>query len=80
MTKFDFEIDGMAVASLDANLAGLNVPDAITVALSLDHPADLEVRFDGIQDFVSGLTDLGQLNLSQLIAGLRAVLGDSTRD
>ncbi|MEQ1825436.1 MAG: LamG-like jellyroll fold domain-containing protein, partial [Pirellula sp.] len=72
--KFDFGLNGIATASLDANLAGLVVDDAITVVLSLDHPGDIEVRFDGIKNYLAGLSDLSQLNLSQVIAGIRAVL------
>gem|GEM_PF-4127407 len=72
--KFDFGISGVATASLDANIAGSTLDNAITVVLSLDHPSGIEVRFNGIRDYLAGLTDLSQINLGQIIAGLRAVL------
>ncbi len=49
--KFDFGLNGMAVASLDANLAGLPINDAITVVLSLDQPGDIDINFDGVKNF-----------------------------
>ncbi len=72
--KFDFNLNGIAMAALDANLLGTSVDDAITVAVGLSNPTLVELRFEGVSDFLGGLTDLGSMNLQQLIAGARELL------
>ena len=73
-SNFDFNSQGVAIASLDANIAGLDINNAITVIASLDKPLDPQISFDGITNYLSGLTDLSNLSLSQIISGTRAVL------
>ncbi|MCA9125996.1 MAG: DNRLRE domain-containing protein, partial [Planctomycetales bacterium] len=72
--KFDFNVSGIASASLDANLASAHVPDAITVVLSLDHPTQPQIEFDGITDYLENLVDPSQISLGKLITGTRTVL------
>ena len=72
--KFDFTMNGMAFASLDANLLGVNVDDALTVVVGLNTPKNVDFRADGIKNFVSNLSDIGSMNLSQLISGARSMI------
>ncbi|WP_372894369.1 LEPR-XLL domain-containing protein, partial [Stieleria sp.] len=76
--KFDFNVAGFATASLDAELPVLGTVDnAITVALSLDHPTKPQFNFAGITDFFANPPagfGLGNLSIGQIISGTKAVL------
>ncbi|MEZ6089228.1 MAG: hypothetical protein R3C05_14595 [Pirellulaceae bacterium] len=72
--RFVYDINGIATATLDASLAGITIPGAITVVASLDHPTKPQIRFDGIQTYLDGLTDLSQLSFGQIVSGTRAIL------
>ena len=72
--KFDFNLSGFASSSLNGNLLGLQVPNAITVGAGLDKPASFDLNFDGIKNTIANLTDPSKISLTQIISGLKAVL------
>ena len=72
--KFDFNISGFASSSLNGNLLGLQVPNAITVGAGLDKPASFDLNFDGIKTTIANLTDPSKISLAQIISGVKAVL------
>jgi hypothetical protein len=74
--KIFFDVNAIAEANLNLNARFLSKPitNAITVAVSLNHPSP-QLNFDGLSNTINNLTGFGNMDLHQLIAGARAVLG-----
>ncbi len=72
--KFDFSLNGIASASLSGNFAGVNVPNAVAVVVSLNQPTNVDLNFDGVKNYIASLTDPSKLNITQLISGVKAIL------
>ena len=66
---------GFAFAALDAEFLGAGFDNALSVAVNL---ADGVTQYDlaGIDELFGGLTDISQINLGQIVEGLRTVLGN----
>ncbi|MEL6107788.1 MAG: hypothetical protein AAFU85_17320, partial [Planctomycetota bacterium] len=72
-SDFDFNLDGAVSANLDANVAGFNLEDAITVSFDLSDPSSLSYSFDGISNYLSNAS-LSDLSLTQILSGGKALI------
>ena len=72
-SDFNFNLDGAVSANLDANVAGFNIEDAITVSFDLSDPSSLSYSFDGISNYLSNAS-LSDLSLTQILSGGKALI------
>ncbi len=59
---------------MDGNLLGTTIDDAITVVVDLTQPGSLDLKFDGVKNFMASLSDPSKINIGQIISGVRSLL------
>ena len=72
--KFQFVIDGSANAALNGTFLGTTITNAITVGVNLDQPTSFNLNFDGVRNYINSLSNPSQLNLTQIVAGVKQLL------
>ncbi|TWT90272.1 Bifunctional hemolysin/adenylate cyclase precursor [Pseudobythopirellula maris] len=74
-SAIEVETSGMAYAALDAELLGIEHENAISVAVDLASGVT-QYELAGLDDLLGGLTDISNINLGQIVKGLRTLLGN----